>query len=988
MTKIKFIAVLAALVLGTGAVKGSEPTEITEVETAMKTKASPKPKKGRTISLWGHVRNSLTLQGVLDTKITLMTADSVVIDTLRTWRNNGDRMKVDATYKFTIPAEPAQYIILAQHPEYEDCYVDHEVKYIGRNTYFDAEWHNMHLKEEQTNFEHFLDEVVVKATQVKIVYRGDTVAFNADAFNMPEGSMLDALIKQLPGVELKDDGQIFVNGRKIDNLTLNGKDFFKGDNRVMLDNLPNYMVQNVEVYEKSTDKSEWLGIDVEQKEFVMDVKLKREYSTGYIANASLGAGTEERYKGRLFGLRFTTNTRLALYAKLNNVNEARSPGNEGEWDPTKLNDGEIDLKVIGMSLHAEHSDKVWQEQAKMEIGLVDGTMQSHSAQESFLNTGNIFSRTEKLDRRQSFQIGAGNTFTWKKPFWLRATTTFHYTNSDGWLEQRHAQFSDNPGSYGSTPQILDSVYSAIQSASLTDMLVTRSRKNLWEGGEYYQTGLDVNFGKKLPWGDDIDLYANTRYNWNNFKNRNILDNETMATSRDFRNEYSEGGKRDLAIDAEAKYSIHALNRWNYQGYVKLHRAYNYDNTGIFRLDRLDGWGAESERDIYELPSTRDSILLTMDMNNTKETTFNRTKYVPGTRIFYNKEGDGESTWFCVDMPFHIENRSYRHKSPLTDTLVRRHNIIPTPFVEFTRRSHNFDRRYYAKYGMSYNLPGLGHFVDVRNDLDPLNIYIGNNGLKPAISHEFVLDYSIRNRDHNQNLAVGTTSWIHQNSIANGYTYNTETGVRTYRPENVNGNWSTSGYFNFSRDLDEQRHWHWQTRTNFSYHRNVDIASTEGATGNERLSKVNNWWMKEYTRLAFQWEDFKLGANGTVQYRIVDSHRQNFQTIHTWDFNYGLTCEYRLPFGMQLATDLKMFSRRGYGDSSMNTDDLVWNASLTQPLFKSRVLLQLEGYDLLHQLSNVYSSYNAQGRTETWHNTVPSYVMLHLTYKLNVMPKKR
>ena len=205
MTKTKFIAVLAALVLGTGAVKGFEPTVTTEVEVATKAKVNPKPKKGRTISLWGHVRNSLTLQGVLDAKITLMTADSVVIDTLRTWRNNGDRMKVDATYKFTIPAEPARYIILAQHPEFEDCYVDHEVKYIGRNTYFDAEWHNMRLKEEQTNFEHFLDEVVVKATQVKIVYRGDTVAFNADAFNMPEGSMLDALIKQLPGVELKDD---------------------------------------------------------------------------------------------------------------------------------------------------------------------------------------------------------------------------------------------------------------------------------------------------------------------------------------------------------------------------------------------------------------------------------------------------------------------------------------------------------------------------------------------------------------------------------------------------------------------------------------------------------------------------------------------------------------------------------------------------------------------------------------------------------------
>lgn len=382
------------------------------------------------------------------------------------------------------------------------------------------------------------------------------------------------------------------------------------------------------------------------------------------------------------------------------------------------------------------------------------------------------------------------------------------------------------------------------------------------------------------------------------------------------------------------------------------------------------------------------LRMTMDMNNTKETATHRTKYTPGTRIIYNKEGDGESTWFCIDMPLHIDNRRYEYMSPAVDTVVRRSNVIPTPFVEYTRRTHNFDRRYYAKYGMSYNLPGLNHFVDVRNDLDPMNVYVSNPHLKPAISHEFVLEYSIRNHDHNQNLAVGANAWIRQNSIANGYTYNPTTGVRTYRSENVDGNWNTGGFLNFGRDLDEQRHWNWQTRTNFSYHRNVDIASAEGTTGNDRLSKVNNWWMKEYTRLTYQWNELKLGINGTLQYRIIDSRRQNFETIHTWDFNYGLTGEYRLPFGMHLATALKMYSRRGYGDSSMNTDDLVWNASLTQSLLKGKMLLQLEGYDLLHQLSTVYSSYNAQVRSETWHNSVPSYVMLHCAYKLNVMPKKR
>ena len=58
-------------------------------------------------------------------------------------------------------------------------------------------------------------------------YRGDTLVYNADAFNVADGSMLDALIKQMPGTELKKNGEIFVNGKKIDNLLLNGKDFFR-----------------------------------------------------------------------------------------------------------------------------------------------------------------------------------------------------------------------------------------------------------------------------------------------------------------------------------------------------------------------------------------------------------------------------------------------------------------------------------------------------------------------------------------------------------------------------------------------------------------------------------------------------------------------------------------------------------------------------------------------------------------------------------------
>ncbi|EKY01069.1 hypothetical protein HMPREF9151_01116, partial [Hoylesella saccharolytica F0055] len=179
-------------------------------------------------------------------KITLMREDSTVVDTMTVSCNNQGTPQQDAYYTFTIPAQKARYIILAQHPDYKDCYVDMTIKYIARNTFFDAPQHYM-VKKPMEERDHKLGEVVVKSTKIKMVMRGDTIVYNADAFNLPQGSMLDALIRQLPGAELKENGEIFVNGRKVDYLMLNGKDFFKGDSRVMLDNLPYYTVKNLQV---------------------------------------------------------------------------------------------------------------------------------------------------------------------------------------------------------------------------------------------------------------------------------------------------------------------------------------------------------------------------------------------------------------------------------------------------------------------------------------------------------------------------------------------------------------------------------------------------------------------------------------------------------------------------------------------------------------------------------------------------------------------
>ena len=283
-------------------------------------------KKERKLYLYGYLSDSFTRSYIPDSKVVLLRPDSTLVDSAHVDNSGYDGFK-SSTYYLQVPAKPARYIIKATAPDYETTYKNYEIKYVARNRSFEVP--AIRMKRTQRVYEKDggeLDEVVVKATKVKMVYKGDTIVFNADAFNIPEGSMLDGLIKQLPGVELKDDGEIFVNGKKVENLTLNGADFFKGKNKMMLENLPYYTVKNVQVFDKRTPKSEFLGRDVEEKEFTMDVQLKREYSVGGTVNLEAGAspgpseGGEWRYKLRGFGLRYTDQTRAVLFGGMNNLN--------------------------------------------------------------------------------------------------------------------------------------------------------------------------------------------------------------------------------------------------------------------------------------------------------------------------------------------------------------------------------------------------------------------------------------------------------------------------------------------------------------------------------------------------------------------------------------------------------------------------------------------------------------------------------------------
>ncbi len=153
-------------------------------------------------------------------------------------------------YICEVPRSQGKYTLVVEHNDYETSSNSVGIAHVGGRE-VERELPEIAVYRKARH----LDEVTVTASKVKFYMNNDTLVYNADAFQLAKGSMLDALIKQLPGVELRDGGQIYVNGKYVESLLLNGKDFFKGDKRIMLNNLGAYTVKNVAVYDRLGERS-------------------------------------------------------------------------------------------------------------------------------------------------------------------------------------------------------------------------------------------------------------------------------------------------------------------------------------------------------------------------------------------------------------------------------------------------------------------------------------------------------------------------------------------------------------------------------------------------------------------------------------------------------------------------------------------------------------------------------------------------------------
>ena len=879
----------------------------------------------RSVSLVGKVLDSFTEIGQNGTKITLMTSDSIEISNFEAMVFNND-----AFFSFRVPARKNKYILKVEHKDYETTYMTYDLKRIGRNTQIDLPC--IYMKRRSRAFEKTLEQLEVVATKIKVVHRGDTVIFNADAFNVADGSMLDGLIKQLPGVELKDNGEIFVNGKKIDYMLLNGKDFFKGNNRVMLENLPYYMVQNVKVYYRDTERTVYAGLENEKKDYVMDVNMKRQYQQGYIANVEAGGGTQDAFWGRLFGMRFTDHSRITLIGNANNLNSEYKPWGDGQWDENN------DFYRIGRTTRETLQGNVsidtdkWKNDTEVYVGWADAKNEDTQYAETILAADSIMrDSTYNQDNTSSFNVSARNTFTLKVPFYFLMQTNILYSDSKNISSQEYKS-----------------------PASFQDFHSTTNARKISLSHSIAST-------YKLNWGDVIDVSA--LINYDNNKLRGTENRQTLFMQSNFYNNYDINSSfSNLNFQLGTTYSIKDFRNGTYKLSLSYAQKHHLEQDTRFDINLL----ARDEQNSYNLKQT----------NRFAKAAFSYT---------YEKWTDESNTSFVLSLPLRFANQCFVYSKDHTDTSSIRNYWLFEPSLSFSygkkRRTIDFKIDYESI------LPDALMLVNTANTTNTLHWYVGNQHLKneKILSNSiFYLDNSHKTRQH---ILKAKWNW-YQDKITQSYSYNTKTGRFVHKPINIDGVWHLSIGSRNSWRLGDESPYYISSETSVGYAQNQNYVTTETFKSTERKS-LRMLDIKETLIFTYEKGNNRVDVKGDIQWQRSALTNKSMEQDNIMNYSYGVDATLKLPAKISFMASLGMIHHRGYSTPDFNSNNCVCNITIGRHFLRGdKMLVRLTAVDLFRSYTSVKYSLNEYGSTELQSFSLPSYFLLRLSYKWNLNKKRQ
>ena len=810
-----------------------------------------------------------------------------------------------------------------------------EVSYIGYQSYQDdltitagLNLGVIHLQEDA----HLLEVVVVQGKATDMTVRGDTIAFNADAYKVPQGAMLEELVKRLPGAEIDESGHISIGGQQVSKIMLDGKEFFSGDTKVAMRNLPASMVHQLEMLRQQSDEARVTGFDDDEEETVLNIRTKPDMRQGTFGHAVVGYGLNQRYE--LNGLLnyFSQRHQTTLVAGSNNTNgQGLSDLNLDEGSRGGRRGGRRGggFRPQGITTSAQiaanetytPSDRL-EVNANVRYGYRQNDLSARTETENLLPDSPSTFTNETTDAlKRGHNLGGDAYIKWQATdrTELIYRPELHYS----WgvdQESRNYRTTDSAESElhrGSQENLRK--YSGLR---LFNMLLLGHKLN----DEGRTLSLQLNGGFL---GDNANTESHsTLHSVDGEQSRQtLLEDHSQTFSYRIRTGYVEPLTELLSLQAQLEWS-----------------------------DRI----RSSERDYKMAGTARETDMKTrlnslsagIDLKVANELV----DLIVGLRF--------RPTWMTTEL------------SPQTNQTPHiRREMIWAPSLNFSYTPNKQTMLRLGYWGRS-EMPSAGQMYTIPDVTNLRESIIGNPNLRPSYQHQLFGMFRTFLPSSSQAVNIRFFSAYTHHAVISDQSVDAKTQRRQITYINADG----GEYVLYSNG----------SFTTPLFTKSLSLAVTLGSAYNYRLGRINgvtngahSWTLSPDLALAYSNSWLYLRAKGGVRYHSGSQSLPLAASPHTYDWRAGVDVSVSLPLGFKVESEALYTQGVGYQEP-YNVSSVLWSAGLSYSFLKDQAAtLRIKVYDLLNQQQSISRQVSATEISDTWSNSLGRYAMLHFIYRFRL-----
>lgn len=808
-----------------------------------------------------------------------------------------------------------------------------------------------------------IDEVKITASPVKI--KKDTIEFSAAAIKVRPDSKIEELLKQIPGVEINNDGKITVNGKEVDQIMINGKPFFDKDGKIALQNLPADIIKNIQFTTTKTKEEELSGTAAKSQNTTINFNIDEKKNKGLLTRLTVGYGSDKRYEASGLASYFKGDTKVSILASSNNIN---SQGFSRDEVFDSMGNGRNAWMMQGGSVSTVGNVTYYNQGG--------GTRGIQRSTTIGLNYSDKMGKNADLD---SFSLMHSDSNTETRSKVSRSTLLPNYTlqtNSESNGENESKQYS-----FDTSVKIkLDSMTSVYLSPRFTknssfsfNNLQSSTLKNgslLNESNSYSSNDSESNsfnpyiyFSRKFKKKgrvlsanmnssiseskrDNLSQSQNTFYDENGITKDNrdqLAKNKNQNSSFNFSAGYSEPISDSSSVNFKIKYEARSAR--------DLRNVNDFDNTtgGYTKFNQL--------------------------LSNNMKQRINQVSPELSYQINKNKL----NFWASVNLDISDMKVNSIYNGQQYD--LQKNFVLP---------EYNLNLYYQLGEGKilsiynysNFNIPTAEQLTPYKDESNPLITYQGNPNLKNTWINNLYLYFNNYNKVKNLSYYFNIGFTYRNNDIINFSTYD-NAGKQVVTYNNVSGNKSINAGGGFSKNLKWKNNKLTINPTfNMNYNYNNGFVDGQSFTS-------SSYNLNPGLNLVYEIKDkMTIKPSYRLGYSFSNYTNYNLKSVNT--ANQSLKLEltnYLLKGNFVFGNDFEYNTNSNIAPG-FKKDFYFWNTSLGYSFYKKQFTAKVKIYDVLNQNQSVRRTITDSYFEDREDLILKRYIMFSISMKLNKFAGKK